>query len=111
MRRSTADTRGCEHRPADRLLAKRAYELGLVDELVAREELLPTAAAIAADIVKNSPHATQLSKQALWAAQEMGYSHAMEYGWALLRMHWGHPDLTEAPRAFAEKRGPDWADQ
>jgi E-phenylitaconyl-CoA hydratase len=35
----------------------------------------------------------------------------MEYGWALLRMHWGHPDFTEGPRAFAEKREPRWADQ
>jgi E-phenylitaconyl-CoA hydratase len=93
-----------------RLPARRAYELGLVDELVAREDLMPTAEAIAADIAKNSPHATQLSKQALWAAQEMGYHHAMEYGWALLRMHWGHPDFTEGPRAFAEKREPQWRD-
>jgi E-phenylitaconyl-CoA hydratase len=94
-----------------RLSAERAYQLGLVDELVGREDLMPTAEAIAADIVKNSPHATQLSKQALWAAQEMGYHHAMEYGWALLRMHWGHPDFTEGPRAFAEKREPQWRDQ
>jgi enoyl-CoA hydratase/carnithine racemase len=94
-----------------RLPAKRAYELGLVDELVAREDLMSTAEAIAADIVKNSPHATQLSKQAIWAGQEMGYHHAMEYGWALLRMHWGHPDFTEGPKAFAEKREPKWSDQ
>jgi enoyl-CoA hydratase/carnithine racemase len=94
-----------------RLPAKRAYELGLVDELVAPGELMATAEAIAADIVKNSPHATQLSKQAIWAGQEMAYHHAMEYGWALLRMHWGHPDFKEGPRAFAEKREPQWADE
>jgi E-phenylitaconyl-CoA hydratase len=84
--------------------------LGLVDELVAPGELMAAAEAIAADIVKNSPHATQLSKQAIWAGQELGYHAAMEYGWALLRMHWGHPDFQEGPRAFAEKREPRWLD-
>ena len=58
--------------------------------------------------MQNSPHAVSLSKQALWSAQEMGYHHAMEYGWALLRMHWAHPDFTEGPRAFAERREPKW---
>ncbi|HEY7045451.1 MAG TPA: enoyl-CoA hydratase-related protein, partial [Nocardioidaceae bacterium] len=91
-----------------RLPARRAYELGLVDELVAPEDLLATADTIAADIVGNSPHATSLSKQAIWAAQEMGYHQAMEYGWALARMHWSHPDLAEGARAFAEKRAPQW---
>ncbi|MEU7813891.1 enoyl-CoA hydratase-related protein [Pseudonocardia sp. NPDC049154] len=91
-----------------RLSAERAYQLGLVDELVAPEDLLSTAEQIAADIVKNSPHAVSLSKQALWSAQEMGYKHAMEYGWALLRMHWAHPDFAEGPKAFAERREPKW---
>ena len=92
-----------------RLSAERAYQLGLVDELVAPEELLATAERIAADIAQNSPHAVALSKQAIWSSQEMGYQHAMEYGWALLRMHWGHPDFTEGPRAFAERRAPKWS--
>jgi enoyl-CoA hydratase/carnithine racemase len=50
---------------AYRLSARRAHELGLVYELVAPEELMATAEAIAADAQKKSPHATQLSKQAL----------------------------------------------
>jgi enoyl-CoA hydratase/carnithine racemase len=93
---------------AFRLSAERAYQLGLVDELVEPAELLSTAEQIAQDIAKNSPHAVTLSKQALWSAQEMGYHHAMEYGWALLRMHWAHPDFAEGPRAFAERRDPEW---
>jgi E-phenylitaconyl-CoA hydratase len=91
-----------------RLPAERAYQLGLVDELVEPADLLPTAEKIAQDIAKNSPHAVSLSKQALWSAQEMGYHHAMEYGWALLRMHWAHPDFKEGPQAFAERREPEW---
>lgn len=93
-----------------RLTAKRAYELGMVDELVPLDQLMPTAEAIAREICKNSPHAVSLSKQALWNSLEMGYTNAMEYGWALLRMNWAHPDFKEGPKAFTEKREPQWTD-
>lgn len=91
-----------------RLPAKRAYELGMVDELVPADELAATAESIAREICKNSPHAVALSKQALWNSLETGYQSAVEYGWALLRMHWAHPDFKEGPRAFAERREPKW---
>jgi E-phenylitaconyl-CoA hydratase len=94
-----------------RLSAQRAYQLGMVDELVPLAELMPTAESIAREICKNSPHAVSLSKQALWNSLEMGYHNAMEYGWALLRMHWAHPDFTEGPRAFTERRDPQWTDK
>lgn len=93
-----------------RLDAKRAYQLGMVDELVPLDRLMSTAEAIGRDIAKNSPRAVSLSKQALWSSREMGYRDAQEYGWALLRMHWGHPDFLEGPRAFAEHREPNWQD-
>jgi E-phenylitaconyl-CoA hydratase len=92
-----------------RLTARRAYELGFVDELVAPADLMRTAEQIAADIVKNSPKAVSLSQQAIWNSQEAGYQQSMEYGWALARMHWAHPDFTEGTRAFAEGREPRWA--
>ena len=91
-----------------RLSARRAYELGMVDEIVPADQLVSTAEAIARDIATNSPQAVSLSKQAIWGSLETGYRDAQEYGWALLRMHWAHPDSTEGPRALAEKRPPDW---
>jgi enoyl-CoA hydratase/carnithine racemase len=92
-----------------RLPARRAYELGLVDELVASPaELVPAVEQIAEAIQKNSPQAMALSKQAVWGAQERGYGEALEYAWALLRLHWSHPDFIEGPRAFVEKREPRW---
>lgn len=93
---------------AFRLSAQRAFQLGLVDELVAPDQLMATAEKIAADICANSPHAVSLSQQSIWASVEMPYSQAVEYGWALLRMHWAHPDFKEGPKAFAEKRTPNW---
>ena len=93
-----------------RLPAERAYQLGLVDEVVPADQLMATADDIAHQIAANSPAAVQLSMQAIWGSLEMPYTQAMEYGWALLRMHWDHPDCKEGPRAFAEKRAPQWYD-
>jgi enoyl-CoA hydratase/carnithine racemase len=92
-----------------RMPARRAFELGLVDELVATPaDLLPTARAMADAIKQNSPQAMARSKQALWGALEHGYTQALEKGWDLLREHWSHPDFLEGPRAFAERRTPRW---
>jgi enoyl-CoA hydratase/carnithine racemase len=92
-----------------RLSAQRAHQIGLVDELVETPaELLPLAEEMARQMLENSPQAMALSKQAVWGAAEHGYRTALEQAWALLRLHWQHPDFREGPRAFAEKRDPVW---
>ena len=92
-----------------RLPAERAWQLGLVDELVETPaEALPAALEIAESMLKNSPQAMALSKQAVWSSLELGYGDALEAAWSLLRLHWGHPDFREGPRAFQEKRDPRW---
>jgi len=92
-----------------RLTARRAYELGMVDELVsAPAEVLPKALEIAREIAANSPQAVALSKQALWESLEMGYTQACANGWNLLRLQWSHPDFIEGPKAFMERRAPVW---
>jgi len=92
-----------------RLEAARAHQLGLVDELVASPgELRGAAEAMARSIIKNSPQALALSKQAVWGSLDRGYQAALEHAWSLLRLHWSHPDFEEGPRAFAEKRAPKW---
>ena len=32
----------------------------------------------------------------------------MSRAWVLLQSHWAHPDFLEGPRAFGEKRDPEW---
>ncbi len=92
-----------------RMPARRAYELGLVDELVeSPADLLPAALTMAQQMLENSPQAMALSKQAVWGSLEQGYAASLEQAWALLRLHWSHPDFEEGPRAFAEKRSPRW---
>ncbi len=92
-----------------RLKAERAHQLGLVDELVESPgDLRVAAEEMARAILQNSPQAVSLSKQAVWGSLERGYGDALEYAWSLLRIHWAHPDFEEGPRAFGEKREPDW---
>lgn len=91
-----------------RMPAERAYQLGLIDELVPADQLMEKAEEIARMIAANSPAAVQLSQQAVWSSVEMSYHDSMEYGWALARMHWDHPDFKEGPKAFTEKRDPEW---
>lgn len=94
---------------AFRLPAERAHQLGLVDELVETPaDALPAALEIARSMLANSPQAMALSKQAIWGSLEQGYGAALEQAWSLLRLHWGHPDFREGPRAFGEKRDPHW---
>jgi E-phenylitaconyl-CoA hydratase len=92
-----------------RMSARRAFELGLVDEIVEGPELMEFATDMARAIAQNSPAAVQRSKQAIWQSREMGYSQAAEYGWALVRIHWSHPDFKEGPIAFRDKRSPRWS--
>jgi enoyl-CoA hydratase/carnithine racemase len=94
-----------------RMSADRAFQLGLVDDVVERDQLLATATEMASAIAENSPTAVSLSKQAIWATREMSYQQALEYSWALIRMHWGHPDFREGPLAFSEGRRPEWTTQ
>jgi len=92
-----------------RMPAQRAYELGLVDELVATPaDLRATAEQMAALIKDNSPAATARSKKAIWGSLEKGYTESLEDGWELIKEHWKHPDFKEGPRAFGEKRAPKW---
>lgn len=92
-----------------RMPAERAYQLGLVDELVEEPaDALPAAQEMARLMLENSPQAMALSKQAIWNSLETGYSDSLERGWSLLRSHWRHPDFVEGPKAFGEKRTPQW---
>ena len=92
-----------------RMPAERAYQLGLVDELADDpEQAMALAEGMAEQMRENSPQAMALSKQAVWGGLERGYSEALENAWALLRLHWGHPDFLEGPRAFGEGRAPRW---
>jgi enoyl-CoA hydratase/carnithine racemase len=94
----------------ERMSAQRAYELGMISQVVdPPENLRDEAQALAEKIAKNSPAAMAATKRALWSALELGLTDACRAGAKELVSMWGHPDQEEGPRAFAEKRDADWA--
>ena len=93
----------------ERMSAQRAYELGMISEVVDPPERLREAAQeLAEKIAKNSPAAMAATKRALWGALETGLTEACRLGAKELVSMWGHPDQTEGPAAFAEKRDAQW---
>ena len=92
----------------ERLDARRAYELGLVTQLVEPESLASVAQRLGEDIASNSPAAVLASKGALWDALNMTQDAAMESGMRVLSDFWAHPDNREGVRAFTERRQPRW---
>ena len=92
----------------ERITAERALQLGILSEVVPGERLLDAAQELAEKIARNSPTAMAHTKRALWGALEQGLTDACKAGAAELVAMWGHPDQTEGPRAFAEKREPRW---
>jgi enoyl-CoA hydratase len=94
----------------ERMSAQRAYELGMVSQVVdPPEKLREEAQALAETIARNSPAAMRATKRALWGALEVGLTDACRNGANELVSMWGHPDQEEGPMAFAEKREPNWA--
>jgi enoyl-CoA hydratase/carnithine racemase len=95
----------------ERLSAERAYQLGILSQVVdPPEQLRHEAQALAEKIARNSPAAMAATKRALWGALETGLTEACQAGAAELVGLWGHPDQTEGPAAFAEKRAARWLD-
>ncbi|MFI5044067.1 MAG: enoyl-CoA hydratase/isomerase family protein [Acidimicrobiales bacterium] len=88
---------------------ERAYQLGIVSQVVDPPDGLRDAAqALAETVARNSPTAMAVSKRALWRALEMGLTDACRTGAQDLAGVWGHPDQEEGPLAFAERRDPVW---
>ncbi|WP_030915316.1 enoyl-CoA hydratase/isomerase family protein [Streptosporangium amethystogenes] len=95
----------------ERMTAQRAYELGMISQIVDPPEKLREAAQeLAEKIARNSPAAMAATKKALWTALELGLTDACRVGAQHLVSLWGHPDQTEGPLAFVEKRAPRWVD-
>jgi enoyl-CoA hydratase/carnithine racemase len=93
----------------ERMTASRAYELGMVSEIVdPPERLRDRAQELAETIARNSPAAMAATKRALWGALETGLTEACRLGGQELVSMWGHPDQAEGPAAFAEKREARW---
>ncbi|HET6951023.1 MAG TPA: enoyl-CoA hydratase/isomerase family protein [Acidimicrobiales bacterium] len=91
-----------------RITTEEALRIGLVDEVVQPPDLLERAVERAEQAATGSPAAIEASKRAIRGALELPMAEAMQRGWELLLAHRLHPDSTEGPMAFAEKREARW---
>ena len=90
------------------ITAQEAHRLGLVSRVVAPAELLPTAHQLAARICANGPLAIRVTKELAWRGQEMSLEEALRLYSALGALVRASEDAREGPRAFAEKRQPQF---
>ncbi|MBI4295182.1 MAG: enoyl-CoA hydratase/isomerase family protein [Chloroflexi bacterium] len=92
----------------DRMDAQRAYQVGLVSEVVPRERLLERATEIARAILEQAPLAVRGTKQCILDTYHLPLEEALEVGEYIRRENVGTEDIVEGPRAFVEKRKPVW---
>ena len=95
----------------ERLSAQRAYELGIVTELVPYERLMPRAIEIAQVICEQAPLAVRTIKEALHRAYDLRFAMREVFEQMdSVRRFVDHEseDGKEGPRAFAQKRRADW---
>jgi enoyl-CoA hydratase/carnithine racemase len=94
---------------AERMTAAQALDLGLVGEVVPRDQLMPRARELAGMIAQHSPTALARSKRAIWESLDRGLDDALEETWQSINEHNDHPDIQEGSTAFVEHRKPRWA--
>jgi enoyl-CoA hydratase/carnithine racemase len=92
----------------ERISARRAYELGILSEVVPADQLLAAAARLAAAVAANSPTAMRATKMALWRSLEVGMTQARAEAAAEIWRLRNHPDHGEGARAWREKRTAQW---
>lgn len=95
---------------AERMSAQRAYELGIVTEVVPADRLIPRAVEIAEIIAQQAPLAVRAIKEVLHRAYELRFAQreSFSYGDLIRKIVHRSEDFKEGPRAFAEKRKPVW---
>ncbi|HSF31613.1 MAG TPA: enoyl-CoA hydratase-related protein [Candidatus Tectomicrobia bacterium] len=92
----------------DRISAQEAYRLGIVSRVVAPSELMPTARRLADKICANGPLAVRVTKELAWRGLETSLEEALRLYSALGALVRASEDAREGPRAFAEKRQPQF---
>jgi enoyl-CoA hydratase/carnithine racemase len=92
----------------DPISADRMYQMGLINRLVKRDELMPTAVAIAERIRDNAPLSVMAAKESLLRGMDLGLVAGFEKAVEIYESVYSSEDAQEGPRAFAEKRKPVW---
>ena len=93
---------------AKRIPIKEAHRLGLINEVVPLADLMPTAERWANEILEVAPLSARASKQMAMTGLGWPLDVSMSRSYTEYQKAAASEDFIEGPRAFAEKRKPNW---
>jgi enoyl-CoA hydratase/carnithine racemase len=88
--------------------APEAHAWGLVNEVVPAEDLMATARRWAGEILLCAPISVRASKEAAYGGLDLPLPAALTHSFHQQRLMGQSEDVIEGPRAFSEKRTPNW---
>jgi len=88
--------------------AAECHRIGLVNQLVPYDQLIPAGEKMAASFLKGAPMALRYIKEAIYKGSEMTLDQGLRYESDLQSMVMQTEDAKEGPRAFVEKRPANW---
>ena len=91
-----------------RISAQRAYEMGFVNWVVPREQLMDKALEVAEAILENAPAAVRAYIETFYRTYNLPYDEAMSVANEIQGDLLGMDDAREGTRAFMEKRKPEF---
>ena len=91
--------------------AEKAKEIGLINNVVKKEDLLGEVKELAEKIASKSSMTVSIGKKAFYAQAEMNLSEAYKYTSQVMKDNLLNDDAKEGIDAFIEKRSPNWKDK
>ncbi len=92
----------------ERIDAREAERIGIVNRVVPAEEFDDAVRAWATKLASKSPVLMRLGKDAMFRQQDMAFADALEFLHAHLTIAFATEDIQEGVRAFFEQREPVW---
>ncbi len=93
---------------AQPVTAQRAYDMGFVNKVVPADRLMPESLAMAQQIADNSPLAVQAFKELAYRGLNMSSQDISALTYHMYDELLKTEDSREGPKAFSEKRKPQW---
>ncbi|HKU17003.1 MAG TPA: enoyl-CoA hydratase-related protein [Steroidobacteraceae bacterium] len=90
------------------ITAQRAYEVGLVNRVVEPDQLMQAALELAAEIIDGAPLSVRAAREMVYLSTEMGRTAALRAARHSSESAYKSEDAQEGPKAFSEKRRPQW---
>jgi len=90
----------------DRIKARRAFEMGFVNDVVPRDRVMDKAMEVARKIAENGPMAVRKAKELFYKGRDSEEAAAEELTWKLFAENEATEDCQEGVRAYLEKRKP-----